>query len=138
MNARTSRRGWRATLTGGFAALSIVAYDGSTRAQDDPGQVLFNNSCRTCHTVKEGDNRLGPTLAGVVGRKAGSLPDYAFSDSLKKSGVVWDEASLDRFIENPEAVAPGNAMKPYTGVSSPEDRAAIIAYLKSQPGGSTN
>ena len=88
--------------------------------------------------MKEGDNRLGPTLAGVVGRKAGSLPDYAFSDSLKKSGVVWDEASLDRFIENPEAVAPGNAMKPYTGVSSPEDRAAIIAYLKSQSGGATN
>ena len=65
-----------------------------------------------------------------MGRKAGSLPGYAFSDSVKKSGIVWDEATLDRFIENPEAVVPGSAMKPYTGISSPEDRAAIIAYLK--------
>jgi len=117
-----------------LAALAFAAPANLAVAQDDPGQVLFNNTCRTCHTVKEGDNRLGPTLAGVIGRKAGSLADYPFSDAMKKSGVLWDEATLDRFIENPEAVVAGNAMKPYTGVSSPEDRATIIAFLKTQSG----
>jgi cytochrome c len=99
---------------------------------EEAGQLSFNNACRTCHTVKEGDNRLGPTLHAIIGRKAGSLPDYAFSSSLAQSGVVWDEANLDRFIENPDAVAPGNNMKPYTGISDAEERAKIVAYLKEQ------
>ena len=81
----------------------------------DP-QVAFNNSCRTCHSVKEGDNRLGPSLAGVVGRKAGTLPGYAYSPSMQNSGVIWDEATLDTFIANPDQVVGGNKMKPFTGI----------------------
>jgi cytochrome c len=119
--AQMSLAGLLLAISGSFAA-----------AQDDPGQVIFNNSCRTCHTVKEGDNRLGPTLAKVVGRKAGSLPDYAYSDAMKNSGIVWDEATLDRFIEDPNAVVAGNNMKPYTGMTNAGDRAAIVAYLKTQ------
>lgn len=98
-------------------------------AQDE-GELLFNNTCRTCHTIREGDNRLGPSLYGVIGREAGSLPDYAYSSAMQQSGIVWDEATLDSFIENPEAVVRGNNMKPFTGISSAEDRATIIAYLK--------
>jgi cytochrome c len=94
------------------------------------GQQAFNNACRTCHMVKEGDNRLGPNLHKIVGRKAGSLPDYAFSNAMKEAGFVWNEENLDRFIATPDEVVPGNSMKPYGGLSSSEDRTKIIAYLK--------
>ena len=93
------------------------------------GQQAFNNACRTCHIVREGDNRLGPNLHGIVGRKAGSLPDYAFSSAMKEAGFVWDAEKLDRFIANPDEVVPGNNMKPYGGLPSSEERKKIIAFL---------
>jgi cytochrome c len=98
-------------------------------AEDASGQQAFNNACRTCHIVREGDNRLGPNLYKIVGRKAGSLPDYGFSSAMKEAGFVWDEEKLDRFIANPDEVVPGNSMKPYGGLSSSEDRKKIIAFL---------
>lgn len=52
---------------------------------------LFNNACRTCHTIRAGDNRLGPNLYNVIGRKAGSLPDYNYSSAMREAGFVWDE-----------------------------------------------
>jgi cytochrome c len=96
------------------------------------GQQAFNNACRTCHIVREGDNRLGPNLHKIVGRKAGSLPDYAFSSAMKEAGFIWDEEKLDRFIANPDEVVPGNSMKPYGGLPSSEDRKKIIAFLAQQ------
>ncbi|KRR05272.1 cytochrome C [Bradyrhizobium valentinum] len=101
----------------------------SQGAQDASGQQAFNNACRTCHIVREGDNRLGPNLHKIIGRKAGSLPDYGFSSAMKEAGFVWDEEKLDRFIANPDEVVPGNSMKPYGGLSSSEDRKKIIAFL---------
>jgi cytochrome c len=100
-------------------------------AQDtDAGQIAFNNACRTCHTVREGDNRLGPSLYRVIGRRAGSLPNYNYSESMKKADIVWDKNNLDRFIANPDQVVPGNNMKPYGGIASAEERAKIIEYLE--------
>ena len=96
----------------------------------DAGQIAFNNACRTCHTVREGDNRLGPSLHAVIGRKAGSLPNYNYSESMKKADIVWDKGTLDRFIANPDAVVPGHNMKPYGGIASTEERAKIIEYLE--------
>ena len=101
----------------------------SQAAEDASGQLAFNNACRTCHIMREGDNRLGPNLHKIIGRKAGSLPDYAFSSAMKEAGFVWDEEKLDRFIANPDEVVPGNNMKPYGGLSSSEDRKKIIAFL---------
>ena len=101
----------------------------SQAAEDTSGQLAFNNACRTCHIMREGDNRLGPNLHKIIGRKAGSLPDYAFSSAMKEAGFVWDEEKLDRFIANPDEVVPGNNMKPYGGLSSSEDRKKIIAFL---------
>ncbi len=95
------------------------------------GQLAFNNSCRTCHSVKEGDNRLGPNLYKVVGRKAGSLPNYGYSAAMKNADFVWDRGKLDQFITDPDAVVRGNNMKPYGGLASPETRAKVIAYLES-------
>ena len=97
--------------------------------EDASGQQAFNNACRTCHMVREGDNRLGPNLHKIIGRKAGSLPDYGFSSAMKEADFVWDEEKLDRFIANPDEVVPGNNMKPYGGLSSSEDRKKIIAFL---------
>ena len=65
--------------------------------------MLFNNACRTCHSVKEGDNRLGPNLHGIIGRKSGSLKNYGYSESMAKSDLVWDKPTLDRFIADPES-----------------------------------
>jgi len=103
-------------------------------AQDDAGQLMFNNACRTCHVVKEGDNRLGPTLHKIIGRKAGSVEGYGYSSALHNADFVWDEETLDRFITNPEQVVPGNNMKPFGGISSKEDRAKIIGFLRAQGG----
>ena len=101
-----------------------------TRADDAPEQV-FNNACRTCHTVREGDNRLGPNLFKIIGRTAGSLPEYHYSDALKNAGFIWDEATLARFIRSPDEVVPGNKMKPYSGLQSAEDVKKVVAFLLS-------
>ena len=93
------------------------------------GQLAFNNACRTCHTTKEGDNRLGPNLYKIVGRKAGSLQNYGYSSAMKGADFIWDEEKLDRFIANPEQTVPGNNMKPFSGLASPQDRAKVIAFL---------
>ena len=115
-----------AALVGGLAWAS--AQDAPSGAE--AGQLAFNNACRTCHTLREGDNRLGPSLYNVVGRKAGSLPGYGFSSAMKDAGLTWDKANLDRFIANPDEVVPGHNMKPFGGIASPEERAKIIAYLE--------
>ncbi len=103
-------------------------------AAEQDGQLAFNNVCRTCHTLKEGDNRLGPNLYKIVGRKAGSLPNYSYSDAMKGADLVWDRATLDRYMSNPDQVVPGNNMKPYGGVASAEERAKIIAFLEANRG----
>jgi cytochrome c len=113
--------------------VSILGLGAPAAAQsgsDKEEQIAFNNTCRTCHTLKAGDNRLGPNLDKVIGRKAGSLPDYDYSSAMKNAGLTWDKATLDRFIADPEAVVPGNKMKPYGGLASPEERARIIAFLE--------
>jgi cytochrome c len=124
-------RSWLAfSLTAASALLARAA-----AAQDDPGQLMFNNACRTCHTVKQGDNRLGPNLYKIIGRLAGSVDSYNYSSALQNADFAWDEETLDRFIANPEQAVPGNNMKPFGGISSKEDRARIIGFLRAQGGG---
>jgi cytochrome c len=121
-----------------LAVACVIAFCGNQalaqaeKKSDDTGQIKFNNACRTCHTVKEGDNRLGPNLHKIVGRKAGSVEGFNYSPALKESGLVWDETTLDKFIANPEQALPGNNMKPFTGIASAEERKAIISYLAEQ------
>ena len=90
----------------------------------------FNNACRTCHSIKAGDHRIGPSLHGIFGSKSGMRQGFASSAALKNAGITWDEKTLDRFIENPEAVAPNNAMKPYGGLPDAAARKQIVDYLK--------
>lgn len=122
---------WFAALLG---ALGCALAQGTPPDMGD-GQVAFNNACRTCHTMREGDNRLGPNLYKIVGRKSGSVPGYGYSSAMKNADIVWDKANLERFIANPDEVVRGNAMKPYGGVASPDARAKILAYLEASGAG---
>lgn len=100
-------------------------------SEDLDGQIVFNNNCRTCHSTNAGDNRLGPTLHNIVGRKAGAIDGYAFSSSMKSSGITWTEDNLRKFITNPESVVPGNQMQPFGGMKSEEEKTALIKFLAS-------
>ena len=97
------------------------------------GFELFQRHCRTCHVMREGDHRLGPSLAGIVGREAGVATGFGYSGTMARSPVVWDEAALDAFLADPAGFMPGNAMVS-PGMSSPQDRAALIAYLADADG----
>jgi cytochrome c len=111
-----------------------LGQDAAPKSAGADGQLAFNNVCRTCHTLKEGDNRLGPNLHNIIGRKAGSVPDYAYSSAMKDADLTWDGPTLDRFIANPDQVVTGNKMKPYGGLTSAEERAKIIAFLEANSG----
>lgn len=114
-----------------LSCVSTVLAPPSMAASASEGQLAFNNHCRTCHSVREGDNRLGPSLHGVIGREAGTLKEYPnYSQSMRSAGIVWDEATLDKFIANPESVVRNNNMKPYAGLPDAEVRKAIVDYLK--------
>jgi len=102
-------------------------------ASDEAGHQAFNNSCRTCHSMKEGDNRLGPNLNKIVGRKAGALPNYNYSPSMKDAGLVWDQDKLTRFMVKPDEVVSGHKMQPYGGISA-EEAGKVFAYLKAAGG----
>ena len=113
------------------ASLAVLLLPSAASAEDDDLEISFNDHCRECHSFLKNDNRLGPTLYGVVGRKAGTEPGYGYSDSMKGSGVTWDEATLDKWIADPGAVIPGNGMSPpYSGLADAAIRKKIVAYLK--------
>ena len=114
----------RILLLSFFLALSSVAV-----AQDATlGKGLFQE-CAACHSTKSGEVILGPSLAGVYGRKAGSVEGFRYTNALKKSGVVWGEETLDVYIADPQAAIPGGRM-PYSGMAKPEDRKNLIAFLR--------
>jgi cytochrome c len=113
-------------------SLAIIA---SVIAQGKPAaespELAYNDYCRECHAFDKGDNRLGPTLYGVFGRKAGSLPGYDYSISLKSSDITWNEKTLDEWIADPNSLVPGNNMgSVFSGVPDAATRAKIIAFLK--------
>ncbi|WP_371260534.1 cytochrome c family protein [Bradyrhizobium sp. Ec3.3] len=136
-DAHVQHIGWVSALValGGVACMLYSPSHGQQPGQQSldaaSGQRAFNNACRTCHTIKDGDNRLGPHLYRIVGRKAGSLPDYNYSSAMKGADLVWDEDKLERFIANPDELIPGNSMKPYSGLASADDRARIVSFLRS-------
>jgi cytochrome c len=84
--------------------------------------------CGVCHSVQRGQNGIGPSLAGVAGRRAGTLAGFTYTDGMKNLGVSWNDANLDRYLAGPSAMVPGTTMA--IGPLSAGDRRAIIAYLK--------
>lgn len=89
------------------------------------GEAVYER-CQACHSLQR--TRSGPKHCGLLGREAGSLAGYAYSQALKDSGIVWSRESLDRFLENPFQAVPGTRMG-YAGVKDPQARADLIAFL---------
>jgi cytochrome c len=92
------------------------------------GEAVYSR-CLACHALQY--NRVGPKHCGLIGRRAGSVPGYDYSPAMKKSGIVWNAKTLDRFLANPMKAVPGTNMT-YAGVPDPKDRADLIAYLSEQ------
>ncbi|WP_072397419.1 c-type cytochrome [Hyphomicrobium sp. CS1GBMeth3] len=122
----------RNVLTTWLAAAIVSLGPISATAEDDAGEVAFNTHCRNCHSVKPDDNRLGPTLHGIVGKPAGQAKGFANYSGGLTEDIIWDEATLDKFIENPKAIASNTTMTPFAGIPDAEQRKLIIDYLKSQ------
>ena len=112
------------------AAFCADAVSAQPPARDgDPGRgARIYQSCMGCHSLDEND--VGPRHRGVVGRRAGNIPDYAYSPALKASGLTWTPANLDRWLANPQALVPGTKM--YFSLTQPGDRADVIAFLARQ------
>ncbi|MDX2263948.1 MAG: cytochrome c family protein [Hyphomicrobiales bacterium] len=119
-----------------LAAIAAAALAAPAAAQSagDPvkGEQVFKK-CKACHQVGEGaKNGVGPLQNGIVGRKAGSVPDYKYSNALIEAGakgLVWDEANLDKYLADPRGFLPGNKMA-FVGLKKEDERADVIAYLK--------
>ncbi len=117
----------------GLASLALVALFHAQRA-DAAGDAAHGaqvyKTCALCHAFDR--NGAGPKHAGVVGRTAGSVPDYRYSPALQKSGIVWTDATLDKWLADPQALVPGTKM--FFNLDSAQDRADVIEYLKEKGG----
>jgi cytochrome c len=121
----------RIAIALGFAVLAATLLNSgagaSPQAPEKTGVALFERRCGGCHTLDQ--DRIGPRLRTTYGRKAASITGFPYSEGLKKAGITWDEATLDRWLENPARIAPDTEMALEMG--NREERALIIAYLKS-------
>jgi cytochrome c len=132
------RRLGLATLAAVAILLAAVVYPRMSRAAGQPipvpdakaGELLFEKRCAGCHGLDQAKE--GPPLRNVYGRKAGSMGGFEYSDALKNSNFVWDEAKLNQWLTNTESVVPDNDMD--FAVPKPEERAEIIQYLKESAG----
>ena len=129
----TKLRAIQAVGLGFCSAMLVVKLAGAQialpAAKPPDGATLFRQQCATCHTTNVSDPvRQGPPLVKIVGRKPGEAGDFHYSPGFAAANFVWDEARLDAFLTNPQAVIPGAVMA--YRQSKPETRAAIIAYLK--------
>lgn len=113
-----------------YLAILAIAVAAPAAAQNaQAGAAAFNQTCKMCHAVTAGQKvPLGPNLLGVFGRKAGSA-EFAYSDAMKKSGLTWNDATLDKYLTAPMKMVPGSKMP--IGLSDAKKRADVIAYLKS-------
>ena len=109
----------------GFVAAMTTAHAGGDAAR---GEQRFKE-CAACHSVTPGANNVGPSLAGVFGRPAGTLDEFRYSNAMRKSGITWSAQELDAFIADPQKRVPANRM-PYAGLTDAAARADLIAYLE--------
>lgn len=107
-----------------------ISVDGGKAIYGDPGagKDVFNQ-CVSCHSVAAGENKVGPSLHDVIGRKAGQIPGFHYSDANKNSGKTWSEQELYTYLANPQKEVPGTYMT-FIGVNDPQKRADVIAYLQ--------
>lgn len=120
-----------------FAALALITTLASPALADgdaEKGEKIYAK-CKTCHDIEKGVNRVGPTLKGIVGRKAASVADYKYSEAMTAKaaeGTVWDEATLTAYLPDPKAFVPKTKMV-FAGLKKPEEITDLIAFLKAHP-----
>lgn len=124
IKGRTMRHLPPGITVGVFLLLAIASP--ATAADPDHGKALYQ-TCAACHT--ERPDALGPSLKGVVGRKSAALDDFRYSNPMKRANLVWDEANLRAYIQDPQVKVKGNRM-PYGGLTDGKDVDDIVAYLK--------
>lgn len=114
--------------------LGMMAPATAGHAQAEPeqpqGTKLFKNQCASCHSIVAGKTRVGPSLHGIIGRKAGALPDYSYSAALRQRGVeglVWTAENLDQWLAESSVFVPGSVMNFH--LADQQKRAAIVTYL---------
>ena len=105
-----------------FGAPSVMAADLGA------GMKIFKK-CKACHTLKAGRNKVGPSLFEVAGRKAGTAKKFKYSKAMRKSGITWDDASLDAYLKKPRKFLKGTRMS-FRGLKKQDDRDNVIAYIK--------
>ena len=113
---------------GAIAILSLGSSAGFAAGDRAAGQQFFATHCTPCHATEPGVKKVGPSLAGVVGRKSGSEPGYNYSPALKAANITWDEKTLDQWLQNPTGDVHGAKM--FITVPKPGDRQNVIAYLE--------
>lgn len=118
---------WWFVVGGAVLAFTLVSAPQVRAADPDKGKVVFEQ-CAACHSLGEPGDYDGPTLKGVIGRKAGSLDDYRYSAAMKRSDVTWDATTIDKYVADPQAFIPGNRMA-FAGITEKEQREDLIAYL---------
>jgi cytochrome c len=110
-----------------MGALLVASSAASAAGDAAAGQQVFTR-CAACHSTAPGENKIGPSLAGVFGRKSGSEAGYSYSPALKAASITWDEHTLNEFLTNPAADVHGTKM--FISVPDAADRENVIAYLK--------
>lgn len=93
------------------------------------GKIMFEHRCRSCHADDPAKQSYGPSLIGIVGRKAGSLEGFAYSDALKASGLTWTEPALKAWMADNQGLMPGTRMR-HVGITDTDEQEFILAYLK--------
>jgi cytochrome c len=111
------------------AGLLLAGSTAALAADPAAGEKIFKMQCGICHTVVAGENRIGPTLFGVFGRPAGTVPGFNYTTDHKKLGITWDAANLDKYLTNPRAMVPDTSMV-YAGLKDDTERANLVAYLE--------
>lgn len=116
-----------------FAAISVATLiSNSSQAQDAAAGEKVFTKCKVCHVADADTNKIGPSLHGVIGRTAGTHPDFKYSEAMiaaGASGVKWDEPTLTTYLHDPKALVKGTKMA-FSGLKKDEDIANVIAYLK--------
>jgi cytochrome c len=120
------RRSLRKT---GLALVTVLGSSSAALAAGDTeaGRSVFATHCGVCHATAPGENKIGPSLAGIVGSKSGSVPGFDFSAAMKDANVTWDDANLDKFLANAVGFVHGTKM--FVNLPSETDRQNVIAYL---------
>ena len=118
------------TIGAVILSMAVILASGSAYADGDAkkGKRVFNK-CKACHALDEGKNRIGPSLHGIFGKTSGHVEKFRYSTAMKEAKIVWNEKTLDEYLEKPKDMVPGTKMA-FPGLKRKAERDDLIAYLK--------